>query len=568
MEAAGFAFAVVGAVDLCIKYGRELRKTCTAFKGAEPELEERALKIEIGWHRCFTQLDFLKSISHLMDDTHQSLQERTLRMLSIKLDSATHTLRGMVQPQTVTDGNGERVVFVPRPFKYAMKKEKLDEAIDALSSWQQMSDPSWFLLMRMHGREMGKALTTASKVTGAIPSVAAIQKDLREASLESSSQASTGLSLPAKELYKMDISGIPFSDLKIAKSERPGRTTTYVLDELGALDSASYQDMEKNIRSLARRLQHKEPQTFGLLGCKGFVAEKLGPSLGRFTIVSRTPPGLTSAQSLRQSLLRGGKPSTLSRRFSIAQELAKSVSYIHVFGFVHKNIRPETILDFDNGGKDGASVFLLGFEDFRQEDGRTRRRGDDALERNLYRHPSRQGIVLKEGFIMQHDIYSLGVCLLEIGLWQSFVNYEAEGENQTLSPVVGVSSDASHDEAAAFLLTSVKDRFVKLAQTELRECMGTRYSEIVETCLTCLDPGNKFGDQQEFQDKDGIRVGVRYIEKVRVSKTPKSFLLTRSDPPPTQQPLCLKAQKNMPENPLIPSTQTLEQDHDAGLNDF
>ncbi|EEU39135.1 uncharacterized protein NECHADRAFT_15666, partial [Fusarium vanettenii 77-13-4] len=371
----------------------------------------------------------------------------------------------------------------------ALKKEKLDEAIDALNSWQQMSDPSWFLLMRMHSREMSKALTTTSKVTEAIPSVSAIQKDLREVSLETLSQTSSGLSLPAKNLYKMDISCIPFSDLKIAKSERPGRITTYILDELGTLDLASYQEMEKNIRNLARRLQHNEPQTFGLLCCKGFVAEKLGPNLGKFTIVSRMPPGLPSAQSLRQRLLQGSKPSTLSRRFSIAQELAKSVSYIHVFSFVHKNIRPETILDFDTEGKDGASVFLLGFEDFRQEDGRTRRRGDDALERNLYRHPSRQGIVLKEGFLMQHDIYSLGVCLLEIGLWQSFVNYEA-GENKTLSPIIGVSSDASHDEAAAFLLTSVKDRFVKLAQTELRECMGTRYSEIVETCLTCLDPGN------------------------------------------------------------------------------
>ncbi|RSL76262.1 hypothetical protein CEP51_010132 [Fusarium floridanum] len=515
MEAAGLAFAVVGAVDLCIKYGRELRKTCSAFKGAEPELEERALRIEIGWHRCFTQLDFLKSISHLMDETHQSLQRRTLRMLSNKLDNATHTLREMVEPQTINDGKGMRVILVPRPFRYAMKKEKLDEAIDALNSWQQMSDPSWFLLMRMHSREMDKALTTASKVTKAIPSVVTIHKDLREVSLESPSQASSsGLSLPAKELYKMDISDIPFSDLKIAKSERPGRITTYVLDELGTLDSASYQDMEKNIRTLARRLQHNEPQTFGLLACKGFVAEKLGPNLGRFTIVSRMPPGLTSAQSLRQRLLQGGKPSTLSRRFSIAQELAKPVGYMHVFGFVHKNIRPETILDFDTGGKDAASVFLLGFEDFRQEDGRTRRRGDDALERNLYRHPTRQGLVLKEGFLLQHDIYSLGVCLLEIGLWQSFVNYETEGEDQTLSPIVGISTDASHDEAAAFLLTSVKDHLVKLAQTELRECMGTRYSEIVETCLTCLDPGNNFGDQQEFQDKDGIRVGVRYIEKI------------------------------------------------------
>lgn len=45
--------------------------------------------------------------------------------------------------------------------------------------------------------------------------------------------------------------------------------------------------------------------------------------------------------------------------------------------------------------------------------------------------------------------------------------------------------------------------------------MGTIYSEVVVTCLTCLDPENAdFGNEDEFQDEDGILVGVRYIEKV------------------------------------------------------
>jgi hypothetical protein len=45
--------------------------------------------------------------------------------------------------------------------------------------------------------------------------------------------------------------------------------------------------------------------------------------------------------------------------------------------------------------------------------------------------------------------------------------------------------------------------------------MGTKYTQVVETCLTCLDPENTdFGDEEEFQDADGILVGVRYIEKV------------------------------------------------------
>jgi len=38
----------------------------------------------------------------------------------------------------------------------------------------------------------------------------------------------------------------------------------------------------------------------------------------------------------------------------------------------------------------------------------------------------------------------------------------------------------------------------------------------VVTCLTCLDEGNDdFGGEEEYkEDKDGIQVGVRFIETV------------------------------------------------------
>lgn len=54
-----------------------------------------------------------------------------------------------------------------------------------------------------------------------------------------------------------------------------------------------------------------------------------------------------------------------------------------------------------------------------------------------------------------------------------------------------------------------------LAQGELRKRMGTRYSDVVVICLTCLDAKNvDFGEKADFEDADGIEVGVRYIEKV------------------------------------------------------
>ncbi|KAI0515148.1 hypothetical protein F5B22DRAFT_647028 [Xylaria bambusicola] len=55
----------------------------------------------------------------------------------------------------------------------------------------------------------------------------------------------------------------------------------------------------------------------------------------------------------------------------------------------------------------------------------------------------------------------------------------------------------------------------ELARTQLPRFMGTRYSKIVETCLTALDSENsEFSDTTEFEDADGVLVGVRYIEKI------------------------------------------------------
>ncbi|KAL4910539.1 hypothetical protein BDW74DRAFT_172010 [Aspergillus multicolor] len=63
--------------------------------------------------------------------------------------------------------------------------------------------------------------------------------------------------------------------------------------------------------------------------------------------------------------------------------------------------------------------------------------------------------------------------------------------------------------------TQIKDILVELAGKNLPRLMGRIYTEVVVSCLTCLDKDNQlFGDEKEFQDEDGIQVGVRYIEKI------------------------------------------------------
>jgi hypothetical protein len=124
---------------------------------------------------------------------------------------------------------------------------------------------------------------------------------------------------------------------------------------------------------------------------------------------------------------------------------------------------------------------------------------------------------------MQHDIYSLGVCLLEIGLWRSFVYYEGEdsSDGAMLSPYLDIVSstwDIRDDRKRA---NAVKAALLAMAGTTLKASVGEEYATIVVSCLTCLDAeGGMMGEEAVDKDKDkdakkdGLEIGVRYIQQV------------------------------------------------------
>ena len=198
---------------------------------------------------------------------------------------------------------------------------------------------------------------------------------------------------------------------------------------------ADLQGTTKDVRKLARTLSRMNPLTFGLLRCAG-VIKHLSPALKTlkpppkdgsaapvesFEFIFSVPQGLGAPESLRALLLSRSQEHPLNERFEVAKQLANSVMFVHNAQFVHKNISPETVLLLKNDSSTLGKPFLVGFEKFRLADGRTYHIGDSLWQQNLYRHPTRQGLRPIEDYRMQHDIYSLGVCLLEIGMWSSLV---------------------------------------------------------------------------------------------------------------------------------------------------
>jgi serine/threonine protein kinase len=190
--------------------------------------------------------------------------------------------------------------------------------------------------------------------------------------------------------------------------------------------------------------------------------------------------------------------------------MARSIIFLHSASFVHKNIRPETVLTTDCGAS-----YLVGFQRFRTAAGRTYMTGDEIWHENLYRHPTRQGEAPEEVYNMRHDVYSLGVCLLEIGLWTSFVTYDVQSTQfgATLPSMREIADllRVRDERKRAF---DIKRLLTKLATERLPGRMGDLYTQVVVSCLACLDKDGSFASTADSEDGDGIAIGVHYISTV------------------------------------------------------
>ena len=495
---------------------------CTAFKNADKELAQRVLRVKASWVRASYHLGLLRSIAQILPTEYLELQDQTLKVLQEKLEMTVSTLESLVvkgQAPTTSQNQSQQQVRAKRA-KYALLEGRLNKAIDDLETWQGIFDPSWYLIIKAAIPQIDEELAkyTESPVKAAISPSFSLRNTLR-----SPSQDITPIWLKEEGITNLCIVDIPFSSAKLA--QRVDGSRGLILESILCPAPVNPTEFTGKVRDLARKLSLADPVTFGLLNCKGVVKQEDGTTQA-FTFVFRMPDGLSEPTSLRSMLLSGDSNHSLSDRFLIASQLAKSVCYMHTFGFVHKNVRPENILMLKGFGEPSGRAYLVGFEHFRAAEGNTSRLGDSAWERNFYRHPHRQGEIPKEAYIMQHDIYSLGVCMLELGLWESFVEYDATGTSPCPSSALQLSLESPQFHDPSLL----KDHLLSMARSVLPRRMGTKYTQVVETCLTCLDPDNKdFGDEEEFQDADGILVGVRYIEKVgvttiAVSKTSLTFL--------------------------------------------
>lgn len=454
-------------------------------------------------------------IEDSLGDRLRTHQGKLLEMLHTKLTRAIFELDRV----TIVDEHGgtlrDNLKIGSRKLKFVvLLKGSLLKTVSDLEGWRDRFDPSWWLILRLKGSSIEMKLGSLESNKDKSGSLTTLRN------LKSQLSTQEGIMSPKFEFMNEDAifevsDDITSSQPRLAFVKTSGRDV--IVDTVKCDPAIEPSILMKDVQDLASILKSADPSRFSLLSCHGVVKYQTpGENPSSYGLLFNTPDEVIALQSLRTFLAENPSETSLNERIDVALSLAHAVLYLHAFHFVHKNIRPENLILFHSGKSGLGKSFLVGFEKFRLDTTSTHRYGDDLWEKNIYRHPHRQGIRPQEDFIMQHDVYSLGVVLLELGMNLSFVTWP-NGREQRPSPAaeLDISALVALKTPSFGKANAIKQRLVTLAQTKLPNTFGRKYSEVVVSCLTCLDPGNpSFGDASQFEEDDGTLVGVRYIEKV------------------------------------------------------
>lgn len=193
-------------------------------------------------------------------------------------------------------------------------------------------------------------------------------------------------------------------------------------------------------------------------------------------VLEQSPPS-----SLFEMLQDDNSEVDLGNKFSIAQALVQSLHELHVANWLHKAICSDNVLFVRQSGASGqhkqilaSSVYLAGYEFSRP--GRLRDPTQPAgdVVRSVYAHPAYRGGNVR--YRRLFDIYSLGVVLLEIGLWQRAADSVRPGQTAN----------------------DVRDLLIESCQ-ELGPAMGRVYRNAVECCLAGDFPVEGLNTVQEAE---------------------------------------------------------------------
>ena len=265
---------------------------------------------------------------------------------------------------------------------------------------------------------------------------------------------------------------------------------------------AQVQTMYRRVQGLVRMLgSQSKPSNFRVLECVGNFHDYEDRKFG---IVYRFPS--TQATPVRlHFLLKGGSskrlhPPHIGQKLTLAKTLAACLQIVHVSGWIHKDINSYNILFFTSANSltdgDYRKPYLVGFQHSREDEQGAYTWGPGSSdETKQYQYPRyREGSI---PFRREFDYYSLGLVLLEIGVWECLGN---------------VYNNLKRLESTPWEL---KDEYMKICNNQVLERMGPTYHEVTKTCLEAAEAESRFGGKEVDITVDFQRDVVDKLESCR-----------------------------------------------------
>jgi hypothetical protein len=500
---AGLALAVPGVIDLIIKYGLWIHDVLKNFENARGIWKELR---DLGWELAQGELNdyIISARSFLLDEGCSPGLKNSLRLQIDKLASHIIETRLFLESQEV-EKLVKRGIFAISGYGRA---KELNQALSldkrnligtlVLGDIRARRVPDQLLL---DGQRFVQYANSTLQPVPSTNNLFSIRGDYRENPLDGEWGPATVM---------VERSDLAEAGLKQIASFLYNRLP----EKLTAGGSAS----QTQIHVLFLK---------GILPCLGYRMTPF-PQL-----LFAMPTGLGNPQML-DTLIRadqGVANHPLDYRFQLARKLADAVLRVNAAELVHKHIRTAAILVLQPVAPVTTNtpaapapapaptqaqpptglgeVYLTDWRLLRDTRGPTTQTGGTQWTENIYRHPQRQDLEPEARYNIGHDIYSLGVCLLEIGLWDMLVHIRPDGQPE-VSPLFRDAADVNGlpDPVGALATkltqpTTIKGILVKMANEYLPQRLGFQYTRLVVACLTGLDqPVSGFGEHVDFKTMD------------------------------------------------------------------
>jgi serine/threonine protein kinase len=188
--------------------------------------------------------------------------------------------------------------------------------------------------------------------------------------------------------------------------------------------------LSERVEALASLLNSDDhPEQLRILRCLGFIHDVSNDSQPAFGLVYGIPASanvkIRNLSEVISDTARITPRPTLEARLRLAYTLARSLSTFHKLGWLHKSISAYNVLLFNSPGSSSSawldSPYLVGFNHSRQKDPLAFTVGPTTNPAaNRYHHPQYLRMQGQEQpqYRLEFDHFSLGLVLLEIGLWK------------------------------------------------------------------------------------------------------------------------------------------------------